>query len=166
MSKSTPTRPPQRRDRLIRETVHDTYKQSGQQKGMARCPHCGAFYVKGRWTWAAPSRSDVAERTCSACHRSADKYPAGELSLTGAFVAQHMDEIRNLARNIEKAENSEHPLNRIMEIRESAEQILITTTDVHLPRRIGSALEGAFEGELDIHFDKSGHFTRVGWRRD
>jgi hypothetical protein len=40
---------------------------------------------------------------------------------------------------------------------------VISTTDIHLPRRIGEALKRAFHGELDMHFDEAGYFVRVDW---
>ena len=70
------------------------------------------------------------------------------------------------ARNLEQTEKDEHAENRIIAIRESGNEMLITTTDVHLPRRIGKAIEQAFEGKLDIHFDKDGYFTSITWHRD
>ena len=69
-------------------------------------------------------------------------------------------------RRIEAAENKEHPMNRIIEIRETGDGLLLTTTDVHLPRRIGKAVQAAWKGSLDIHFDEGGYFTRIAWRRD
>lgn len=111
-------------------------------------------------------RADATETLCGACRRIAENCPAGELNLVGEFVTQHREEIRNLVRNIEQVENREHPVNRIMELRELDDRILVTTTDIHLPRRIGTALERAFKGKLDIHFDEGGYFTRVEWRRD
>ncbi len=38
------------------------------------------------------------------------------------------------------------------------------TTDIHLPRRIGTALKRALHGTLDTHFDDAGYFVRVTWR--
>lgn len=166
MKTSTPTQPPERRDRLLRERVHDTYKQRGQLKEPTRCPECGAVYRKGRWSWTAEAGDDATETLCSACHRSADNYPAGELVLEGGFTLEHKDEILNLVRRIEASENNLHPMNRIMAIHDSADRLLVTTTDVHLPRRIGKAIQSACKGELDIHFDESGHFTRINWRRE
>lgn len=155
-----------RKDRLIEESVHDTYKLRGKLSEPTRCPQCGAVYQKGRWHWAVETRSDVQEQICSACHRINDNYPAGEITLTGGFQSEHKDEIIALARNLESTEKEEHPLNRIIAITESDEGIVITTTDVHLPRRIGKAIQQAYEGELSIHFDKSGYFTRIDWMRE
>jgi hypothetical protein len=56
-----------------------------------------------------------------------------------------------LARHQEQAEKGEHPLNRIISIGEDAQGIVIDTTDIHLPRRIGKAAKRAFRGTLDEH---------------
>ena len=41
--------------------------------------------------------------------------------------------------------------------------IVIQTTDIHLPRRIGEAAERAFHGSLEEQFDERGYFVRVDW---
>ena len=79
---------------------------------------------------------------------------------------KHKQEILNLAKNIEEAEKAEHPLNRIMDIEELDDGLRITTTDIHLPRRIAEALNSAWNGELDMHYDEEGYFIRLAWRRD
>jgi NMD protein affecting ribosome stability and mRNA decay len=150
----------------IRERVHDTYKLPGKLPEPTRCPDCNAVYRKGRWTWADTPGGEVHERPCQACQRIADGYPAGELHLGGEFLAQHKDEILNLARNTERLEKQEHPLNRIMDIRESSGGTIITTTDIHLPRRIGQAIADAWGGDLEMHYDEEGYFIRLKWRRD
>lgn len=166
MNTSTPTQPPVRHDRLIREEVHDTYKLPGKLSEPTRCPQCGAVYHKGRWSWTATVGADAHDQLCSACHRENDHYPAGEVTLSGDFAIAHKDEILRLVHNIETTEKSEHPLNRIIEIRDLGDEIQITTTDVHLPRRIGKAIQDAWDGNLDIHFDASGYFASIVWRRD
>lgn len=91
--------------------------------------------------------------------------PSGrDRDVHGSFARQHKDEITGLARNEEAAEKSEHPLNRIASIEESDEGLVIHTTDIHLPRRLGEALRRAFHGTLDMHFDEAGYFVRVDWR--
>ena len=76
-------------------------------------------------------------------------FPAGEIRLGGSFLGKHRDEILHLVRHQEEMEKAEHPLNRIMKIDDTPDQILVTTTEIHLPRRIGEALRNAFHGELD-----------------
>jgi len=58
------------------------------------------------------------------------------------------------------------PLNRIIGIEQDEDRVVITTTDVHLPRRTGAAIHRTFQGTLDHHFDEVGYFIRVNWRRD
>ena len=46
-------------------------------------------------------------------------------------------------------------------IDEEDEAIVIKTTDIHLPRRIGAAVTRAFHGKLKEDFDDAGYFVRV-----
>ena len=87
----------------------------------------------------------------------------GRIVADALAVRQHKDQIIGLARNEEAAEKGEHPLNRIISIEETDEGLVISTTDIHLPRRIGEALKRAFHGELAMHFDEAGYFVRVDW---
>ncbi|MDH3473050.1 MAG: BCAM0308 family protein [Rhodospirillales bacterium] len=154
-----------RGDRLIREHVHDPYKTRLKLTEPTVCQQCGAVYHEGRWHWA--ERPDQAQETlCQACHRTNDGYPAGILTLSGTFVGEHKTEILGLARHQEELEKGEHPLHRIMNIDEQGKVIVINTTDIHLPRRIGEALHNAYEGELDFHYDEESYLIRVSWRRD
>ena len=86
------------------------------------------------------------------------------MTLHGAITPQRKDEMIGLARNEEAAEKGEHPLNRIISIEETPEGLVINTTDIHLPRRLGEALNRAFHGELNMHFDEAGYFVRVDWQ--
>ncbi len=155
----------QRRDRLIRERVHDPYKTRLKLAEPTACPKCGAVYRDGRWSWA-PSPEGANQELCQACHRINDRYPAGEVTLSGGFLGQHRAEILNLVRNLETQEKGEHPLHRIMAIEDGSDGVVITTTDIHLPRRIGQALNDAYEGVLDFHYDEEGYYIRVAWHRD
>ena len=126
------------------------------------CPQCGAVYHDARWQWAAKGAGAV-EELCAACHRINDKYPAGILTLQGDFTLKYKDEILHLARHQEEVEKKEHPLNRILSIEKDAKGIVINTTDIHLPRRIGETVKRAFHGELETHFEENGYFVRVNW---
>jgi hypothetical protein len=68
-----------------------------------------------------------------------------------------------LVRHQEDAEKRQHPLNRIMGVEEEAEAIVIKTTDIHLPRRIGAAVKRAFRGRLKEEFAEAGYFVRITW---
>ncbi len=153
-----------RRDRLIQEHNHDTYKARGKCREPAVCPDCGAVYHKGRWQWITRP-SPAADTRCPACQRIHDRYPGGYLALSGPFLAQHRDEIVHLARNVEEHERSEHPLRRIMAMEPRDDGILITTTAMELARAIGDAVHHAYQGALDYRYTDEANILRVSWRR-
>jgi hypothetical protein len=130
------------------EGVGDPYKLRRKLPEPTRCPACGAVYHEGRWQWMDRPPANAHEELCQACHRI-------------------NEEIINLARNLEQAEKQDHPLNRIIAIdKEEPDTLVITTTDVHLPRRIGTAIHHAFQGDLKLHFDEDNYFIRVDWARE
>ena len=153
-----------RQDRLIHEHVHDPYKIKRKLPEPTFCPVCGAVFQNGRWEWATHPRG-AHQETCQACQRIKDHYPAGVMTLSGEFVQEHKAEILNLARHHETLEKELHPLNRIMKIVGRKDRIVLSTTDIHLPRRIGEALRRAYKGELEIRYEEETYFIRVNWRR-
>ena len=150
----------------LREEIHDPYRSRSKTRGPAACPNCGATYIKGHWTWQQQEHAPTSKMKCPACRRIEDRVPAGIISLEGEYLHEHADEALRIVHNTEKLENGNHPLHRIMEIIRDGARIEIHTTDVHLPRRIGHALEDAWGGTLDTHYDEEGYLARVHWRRD
>ena len=152
------------RDRQVEEVVHDPYMARSKPPEPALCPECGVVYHKGRWQRAArPVKAH--EHLCPACHRIKDRFPAGYVKLSGDFLGAHRDEIRHLVRNEEHRESEDHPLQRIMDITEEGGVTSVTTTDVHLARRIGEALHHAYQGKLDIKYSQDEYVVRVTWER-
>lgn len=143
--------------------VLDPYQAQQKLDDPTVCRACGALYRRGRWQWG-PRPDGARESVCPACRRTAEGFPAGVLTLHGDFARHHKSEITGLARNEEAAEKGEHPLNRIIAIADCDEGLAITTTDIHLPRRLGEAMKRAFHGTLSMHFDEGGYFARVDWR--
>jgi len=164
--------PPQRRVAARRIAGHaqenhilDPYQQREKLRDGTLCPQCGAVYHEGRWRWASSSEGGN-KLLCAACRRINDNLPAGIVKLRGIFGRQQTDEIVRLAHHQENAEKREHPLNRIIGVEEEDEAIIIKTTDIHLPRRIGAAVRRAFHGRLEEDFDPSGYLVRVTWTAD
>lgn len=153
-----------RREQLLQEVVHDTYKLPRKLAEPARCPDCGAAYRDGRWVGGS-AEGPAKEVRCPACQRVRDNFPAGFVSLSGEFFAKHRDEILGLVRHCEASEKASHPLERIMKVVDEAGGVLVTTTGVHLARRIGDALEGAYKGTLEFHYNKEQQLLRVAWSR-
>ncbi len=153
-----------RRDRMDEERVSDPYRARGKWPEPTACPGCGAIFHHGRWQWGAAPQG--AERhLCPACQRIRDRVPAGQLTLSGKFFAAHREEILHLVHHAESKERAEHPLERIMDIKEEADHTVITFTDLHLVHGIGEALHHAYHGELDSHYTDEDGLLRVAWSR-
>jgi hypothetical protein len=151
-----------RQDQMWQEKEHDAYKAGGKLPEPSVCPQCGAVFHQGRWQWLrVPEGAHSA--TCPACHRVHDHFPAGFLTLKGDFFQAHHDEIMNLVHNEEKRERSEHPLKRIMAVEARGDEVLVTTTDIHLARGIGEALHHAYRGNLEYHYNPGQNLLRVEW---
>ena len=155
---------PVRRDRLVQENRHDAYKAKQKLPEPTVCPQCGAVFHDGRWQWLTKP-AGAHEEMCPACHRIQDEFPAGYVSVSGAFFKEHREEVLHLARNEEARQKAEHPLKRIMNIEDQDDGIQITTTDIHLARGIGDALHHAYQGELEYHYNEQENLLRVVWER-
>jgi NMD protein affecting ribosome stability and mRNA decay len=142
--------------------ILDPYQAQQKLHEGTACPQCGAVYHNGRWTWAARA-AGAHERLCSACRRINDKFPAGIVTLRSDFAREHKAEMIRLARHQEEAEKKEHRLNRIISIEEDAQGVVFNTTDIHLPHRIGEAVQRAFHGKIETHFEEDEYFVRVSW---
>jgi hypothetical protein len=140
----------------------DPYQTQQKPHEPTVCPQCRAVFHNGRWQWG-PSPEGARSNVCPACRRIADVFPAGIVTAHAAIALRCKPEIISIARNAEAVEQAEHPLNRIMSIEETEAGLVISTTDIHLPRRIASALKRALRGELDVHFDAA-YFVRIDWR--
>ena len=136
-----------RKDRLIKERRHDAYQEREKYPDPTLCPRCGALYVNGRWTWKNKPEQTY-ETVCPACRRIAANYPAGFITISGCFFAEHQNEVMNLILNEEKREKGDRPLERIISIVGAGDRTTVTTTGIHLARRIGDALHRAYAGDL------------------
>lgn len=151
-------------NKLIQPQRHDTYKNRGKLHEPTVCSQCGAVYLDGRWSWAA-APSGARKAVCAACQRIADRFPAGRIEIGGAFFREHREEILRLVRNVEATEKKERPLERIMAIADDGEQAVVTTTGIHVARRIGESLSRSFQGEFDFRYGDGEDSIRVAWSR-
>lgn len=155
---------PGRRLQLYSDPMHDPYRLNGKLREPAVCETCGAVQRRGQWKWDSKPEG-AAQVLCPACRRTQERQPAGYLKVKGAFFAAHRAEIIALIRNFAHHARDEHPLERIMAVEDHADHALVTTTGVHLARGLGEALAAAYQGELDLHFDKAAYLLRAEWTR-
>ncbi|MBE0611562.1 MAG: HPF/RaiA family ribosome-associated protein [Dehalococcoidia bacterium] len=160
---------PHIRNTIVPEAGGDMYRLTRKYPEMTACPDCRAVYHGGRWQWpatGAPAATGAKEAVCPACRRIRDGYPAGTLTISGAFLALHREDVMGVLRAEEQIETAEHALNRVMDIEEADGRMVVTTTDIHLPRRIAEAFYRAYEGELSVEYAEDEQNVQVSWRRD
>lgn len=163
--KNLPPRTP-RVDAIVSEAGEDPYRLIRSYPEPTACSSCGSIYREGRWTWG--SKADAAGANmvvCPACRRIKDEYFAGELIVSGAFVASHRDDVVATLRAEAEEETREHPLHRIGRMEELSDRVLVWTTDVHLARRLGEALNSSYKGSLKFDYPKGDETIRVEWER-
>jgi hypothetical protein len=153
-----------KRTRLIQERRHDPFRERGKWPEPTVCSVCNALFQNGRWSWGE-IQANANKVVCPACQRIAETYPAGYVEIKGAFFDEHREELLNMIRNEEAQEKGEHPMERIMSIAEEKEGVLVTTTGIHLARRIGDALARAYQGDLSFQYSDDEQIIRVNWNR-
>ncbi|MEP7181957.1 MAG: BCAM0308 family protein [Betaproteobacteria bacterium] len=165
---SSPRTPPagviHQHRRIFDDLRHDPYQARRKFAEPTVCADCGAVYHRGHWQ-RGEAPADAARALCPACDRIRDRLPAGVVMIEGPFFAAHRDEILRLVEHEAARERDTHPLARIMEIAPDAAGVVVTTTDIHLPQRIGEALRSAYHGELSVAYGKDEYSVRVDWRR-
>lgn len=159
-----------RKDRLIREKIHDPYHETRKSADGVMCPACHAIYQSGHWLWPREDEiqnlSSADQSLCPACRRIRDKYPAGIVVLEGQYLNRRKEEILNLVDRIVKEQSYKSPLKKVISHDENKGAIVIHVTDDHLARQLGEAIHRAHKGDLKIKYGEEARFVRVHWRRD
>lgn len=153
-----------RKDKLIKEKRKDTYLGKNRLPAIQKCTECGSVFMNGRWTWKEIENHSVATM-CPACRRINDNYPAGYIEIKGNFYKGHEKEISNLIRNTEKLEKNERPLERIISMIINKDKAHLTTTGIHIARRIGEALARSYQGNFSFKYLDGEKSIRVFWER-
>jgi hypothetical protein len=151
--------------KLIQEKRKDVYQESGKWSDLTLCTECQALFTNGRWSWGKPP-ANPHTAICPACRRVLDNLPAGYIELKGDFLQGHYDEILNLTRHVEQQEKTQHPLERIMTIKDGKDGTIVTTTGIHIARRIGESLARAYNGDFSFQYADDEKSIRVYWQRD
>ena len=86
--------------------------------------------------------------------------------MSGAFAGSHRQELLNRIRNVEKQTREERPLERIINLKQNREGIIVSATTEHLVARMGKSIQRDFGGELDLRYAPDDKFALVCWHRD
>ena len=143
----------------------DPYRAAAKPPEPTQCPQCNAVFANGRWSWDNVP-GDAYQALCPACQRIHDHFPAGYVTIKGAFFTEHRDEIIQLIRNKEEREKEQRPLQRIMDITDTREGVQVTTTDSHLARGIAEALHSAYKGDVKLRYSRDENLVRATWTRN
>ena len=152
------------RKQLLQEVVHDAYQLRRKPPETIRCRGCSAVFRRGRWTRGV-NGGPATLALCPACRRTREQLPAGFVTIGGQYLGAHRGEIVSLVRSCESRESSRHVLERIIDLQVRPAGLLVTTTGIHLARRIGDALQHAHKGRLQYRYNKADKLLRVSWSR-
>jgi len=151
--------------------AHDPYNPRVDPGEVAVCTECHALYQRRHWFFDEElyfhHNAQLATRKvlCSACQKIRDRYAEGQVILhTSPFLTKHKDEILRLVRNEEDRAKGDNPLERIIEISESADRVTVTTTNEKLAQRIGRTLKSSYQGHTSYRWSDS-KFLSVEWQR-
>ena len=158
-----PLRSRRREDARHETPTRDPFRADVKPPQPASCPVCGLTFRDGRWQEGA--REMGAGPLCPACRRTVGHHPAGEVRLTGPFVAAERAAVLARVLHVAARESAEHPLERVAEIRQDEGVVVVTTTGAHVARAIGRALSAAWDGVLEIEDDDAEVGIRVRWSR-
>lgn len=153
------------------DTAKDPYLLGLPPQEKAVCKVCGAMWHSKRWALrdaaAMLASNDKSLQTlCPACRKVRDKFPQGYVTIQGTFAVAHKDEILNLLRNKETRALHINALERIMDIKEGADSIEVSTTTEKLAQRIGRMLNKAYCGDVEYKWSSDDKLARVVWTRN
>ena len=131
----------------------------------ALCKGCGVVYRNKRWQVELMRGDTSNEVLCPACQRMEDHNPGGVVTLSGPYLASHKVEILNTIKHLEAKSREKNPIGRIMEIKEEAGRITVTTTEDKLAQKLGREVYRSQKGELHYQWSHDQNLVRVEWMR-
>lgn len=159
------SRPGFRKDhppRLVKPKEHDTYAREKKARDAFVCDECGVVQHAGKWRWGAAPLTDAHGGLCPACERIRDRYPAGTIEIPSSLFDDE-SELSSLIRREELGEREEHPLERVMSIETFEDGMRITTTGIHMARRLAGRLGKRFRQQPRMHYGPEQHFVHVAF---
>jgi len=158
------------RDQL--EDSPDNFIPEGRYPEGTVCTGCRSLYHNQHWTTNA-ERAELLinsgaanEVMCPACRKIEGRSPHGIVILCGDYWKAHREDIVNLIRNEESRGHDVNPLERVMDLREEADCLVVETTNEKLAQRIGKHIHQAHKGTVDYKWPDGNRLLRVEWERN
>jgi len=161
------------RNVLARDQLQDTNNQYIPEfhiEDDTVCSRCHAFYQNQHWN-RDEGRAETMinaganQIVCPGCKIIEERNPRGIVTLSGDYWPRHRDDILNLVRNEETRGMHTNPLERIIDVREEGDRLIIETTNEKLAQKIARSIDKAHNGSLDYHWPNGNHLVRVYWER-
>jgi hypothetical protein len=153
------------RDKRVEEKT--PFRHTEKYRTGTRCPDCGLVFSGSVWKKPEPSSSGQSpSKPCPACLLVRDGRIGGMVQLSGDFAALHRQDLMNRIRNVEKVSSLERPLERIIRINETEQEISVAVTTEHLAARIGKAIERDYGGTLQLKYAPEEKYAIARWHRD
>jgi len=151
-------------------TSSDPFTPDAALPGIQTCRRCHAVYRNRSWTLDEQEYEQAVQQehhptTCPACLKTDQHYAEGVVTLTGAYLWEHEEQILNLIRNEEHRALEKNPLERILRLQREGESLIIETTDIKLAEHLGRAIHKAHRGELHFSWAGSPAVGRIQWQR-
>lgn len=138
----------------------------------AVCRECRSVFSGGRWQLYEQAGDEIRKADhitamiCPACQKTRDRQPGGIVTLSGRFVNAHRTEIVNLIDHENRHAMQVNPLERIMDIQQSDNGLIVQTTNEKLAQKIGRSVHKAYSGEIEYKWSEDTRLARVNWHRD
>src|SRR5215813_4728854 len=157
------------RRNLAEFSATDPYQPRLDPGEVAACTECQAVYQRRHWffdhdTFVRETMQPTIRMVlCPACQKIRDHYAEGQVTLQSSpFLTTHKEEILRLVHNEEERAKGINPLERIVELKEEGDDIIVATTNEKLAQRIGRTLKSAYQGHTTYHWSDP-KFLSVVW---
>lgn len=155
--------PPQRGPKSVKE---ETETGPGR-KEFVFCSGCGIVYYHKFWhhsleDWKHLSgKEGIKFALCPACRMIKNKEFEGELAISGVENRKLKEEIKNVLANSGELAFRRDPLDRIIEIKEGKNQLVVRTTENQLAARLGKKIKLTFGGEMTVSHSREEDVVRI-----
>lgn len=151
-----------------RGEIGGPFQKTEKYRANTMCPKCHLGFQDGAWKHVTvPANGPEPQmKLCPACMQIRDGQVGGIVQFSGAFAENHRQELLNRIRNVEKHTQEERPLERIIDVKEDKEGIVVSATSEHLAAKIGKSIQRDFDGVLDLRYAREDKFAYVYWHRD
>jgi NMD protein affecting ribosome stability and mRNA decay len=153
------------------KTSQDPFVYDKGLKDPSLCKNCFNFFHNNRWEHDPRRYKELKESAdvnwvlCPSCRKTKEGYVEGFLTLAGAYLWEHEEEIRQLLDNEAARIFSRNPLERVIRTVREEDRLIVETTGQKLAEHLGKALHRAHQGEFKVQWDGCPEVCRVSWER-